>query len=295
MFAEMTNRDFYRYFRQQVNTIYPTGEATIITDWIFESKAMLYRADILKHPDVVLVPEKMALLTKSLAALLQHTPVQYVTGEAWFYKMKLKVNNAVLIPRPETEELVQQVLTTLGNQKGATSLAREISILDVGTGSGCIAIALKKKLAGASVYALDVSSAAISLAMENAAEQQVDVNFIQLDFLQEPHWGKVPVVDVIVSNPPYIPMAEKSRLAKNVTDFEPAIALFVPDMQPLLFYEKIAAFGKTHLAAGGKIFVEIHEDFAAESAAVFANDYTVVVERDAFGKNRMLIASMTIA
>jgi release factor glutamine methyltransferase len=220
--------------------------------------------------------------------LLQHKPVQYVLGEAWFYNMKLKVNEQVLIPRPETEELVQLVLTHVAaNQVAAPT------ILDIGTGSGCIAIALMKNIPAAIVTAIDVSGEALLVAKENAIDQDTTIQFFQTDFLNEAQWPVLPTFDIIISNPPYIPINEKEKLDINVTAFEPHHALFVPDNAPLLFYEKIATFGKTHLNPGGKIFMETHEDYAQETADLFSPFYSeVAIKKDIFGKERMVVAEI---
>jgi release factor glutamine methyltransferase len=200
--------------------------------------------------------------------------------------MKLTVNEHVLIPRPETEELVQLVLDQAMFDNTTPS------ILDIGTGSGCIAIAIKKNMPAARVTAIDVSMHALDIAKGNAAAQQTDIDFLAVDFLDEKRWNHLPKFDYIVSNPPYIPLNEKDKLDINVTAFEPHQALFVPDNLPLLFYEKIAVFGNTHLNSHGTIFMETHEDFAKETAALFTKDYkNVSIKKDLFGKERMVTAS----
>jgi release factor glutamine methyltransferase len=266
MFALMTNMELYRQYLQYLQSIYSSSEAAVITDWVFEKLVGLKRADLIKNPGQSLNTTIETQLNQSLEALLQHKPVQYVLGEAWFYKMKLIVNEEVLIPRPETEELVQLVIDDYGFRldslqtegSGFTSAeAHPISMLDIGTGSGCIAVALKKSLPDIRMHAIDISVGALSVAKINAMEQQADIQFLQVDFLNEGQWKQLPVFDVIISNPPYIPFNEKDKMDKNVTAFEPHTALFVPDKTPLLFYEKIAAFGKKHLQINGKIYVEI--------------------------------------
>ncbi|MBC7889431.1 MAG: peptide chain release factor N(5)-glutamine methyltransferase [Ferruginibacter sp.] len=306
MFALMTIKEIYRGYLEKLQLIYSKNEAAVITDWVFESIAGLQRADIIKNPGQIVVPSGLMQLDNCIEALLQHKPVQYVLGEAWFYKMKLMVNEQVLIPRPETEELVQLLLNDLqkgtGNQQSAksnaglltgtkiTNASGPLLALDIGTGSGCIAIAIKKHLPDTIMYAIDISTEALSVAKENAISQQVDIRFLEIDFLDDAGWQHLPVFDVIISNPPYIPLNEKEKLDKNVADFEPPTALFVPDNTPLLFYEKIADFGKKHLKCYGKIYVEIHEDFAKETMQVFEQFYTVEIKKDIPGKERMLIA-----
>ena len=287
MFAKMTTREQYRFFLQQLQTIYNLNEATIITDWVFENLAHVKRFDVIKTPAHPLTDAITNQLNTALTALLQHKPVQYVTGEAWFYNMKLKVNEHVLIPRPETEELVQLVLNTALAQARSTP-----AVLDVGTGSGCIAIAVKKNLPGANVTAIDISSEALQVAKENATALQADIKFLKVDFLKEEQWAGLGQLDFIVSNPPYIPVNEKENMDVNVTAFEPHLALFVPSFSPLLFYENILAFAGTHLNPGGKIFVETHEGFANETAALFKEQYkNVEIKKDIFGKERMVIAT----
>lgn len=286
----MTIKEVYRHYLQQLQTIYSLGEATVITDCVFESVASIHRADIIKTPDLIPAEPVATKLNNSLQELLQHKPLQYVTGEAWFYNMKLLVNEHVLIPRPETEELVKLIVDEyqdLSNRENAI-----LNILDIGTGSGCIAIALKKNLltANANVTAIDISSSALLVAQKNALDQQVIINFRELNFLQEDAWKQLPQYDIIVSNPPYIPENELVKMDKNVTGFEPHTALFVPDHSPLLFYEKLAAFGKSNLALGGKIFMEIHEDFGEQTAALFSPFYKATIINDLFGKQRMVTA-----
>jgi release factor glutamine methyltransferase len=287
MFARMIIKEQYRFFLEQLQVIYSLNEATVITDWVFESLAGIKRFDILKNPGQVLSDTNAAKLNNALASLLQHKPVQYVLGETWFYKMKLKVNEHVLIPRPETEELVELVLNEAAHAEKAPS------IIDIGTGSGCIAIAIKKNIPAANVKAIDVSEQALLIAKENAANQHTNIQFLTVDFLEELQWKNLPAFDIIISNPPYIPANEKEKLDTNVTAFEPHQALFVPDNAPLLFYEKIAAFGKTHLNPGGKIFMETHEDYAKETAGLFSAFYSeAAIKKDIFGKERMVVVAI---
>ena len=304
----MTNRETYREYLQKLQTIYTLNEAGIITDWIFETLANLNRGDILKNPLQIISDEIAHKLNRCLIELLQHKPVQYVIGEAWFFKMKFKVNEQVLIPRPETEELVQLILQDWRPIVDEINLAKKIkqnfeddlslsysTMIDIGTGSGCIAIAIKTNLPNATMFALDVSEGALFIAKENAITNNTAINFKQVDFLDESGWANLPSFDVIVSNPPYIPLNEKENLDLNVTGFEPHTALFVPEETPLIFYEKIALFGKDHLNRNGKIYVEIHEDLAKETSSVFKKMYNeVAIVKDFFGKDRMLVISQLI-
>ena len=284
MFALMTIKDLYRNFLVQLQKIYNLSEATVITDWVFEKMASLKRTDILKDPEKETTVAADKLIQETLEELLLHKPVQYVLGEAWFYRMKLKVNEHVLIPRPETEELVELLI------KDRKSKLTDPAILDIGTGSGCISIAIKKNLPASKVTGIDISENAIALAKENAVLHHAHISFTVTDFLDESAWPSMPFFDIIISNPPYIPINEKEKLGKNVIDFEPHLALFVTDNSPLIFYEKIAAFGKAHLLPQGKIYVETHEDYAKETAALFIKQYqTVMIKKDMYGKERMII------
>ena len=281
----MTVNELYRYFLAELEQLYERPEAANISSMIFESMTGITKSETIKNPTRVLDETMITRLNDSLLQLKMHKPVQYVIGDAWFYKMKLKVSHAVLIPRPETEELVDAVIHYLKDKPGT-------AILDIGTGSGCIAIAIKKNLPDISVTAIDISDEALAIAKENSLQQQTHINFIQLDFLDEKNWLSLPLFDVIVSNPPYIPENEKHLLDRNVTAFEPHLALFVENSRPLIFYEKIAAFAKTHLKESGKIFLETHQQLAEETAALFNNDlYTSEIKRDFYENQRMVTVS----
>ena len=283
----MTIKELYRNFLLRLQGIYELSEAITITDWAFEKIASLKRSDILKKPTQQLNPSTTRSLNDALDQLLEHKPIQYVLGEAWFYNMKLNVNEQVLIPRPETEELVEWIIL---NRK---SQLTDPSILDIGTGSGCIAIALKKNLVASKITAIDQSEKALEVAKGNALLHNTTINFLQLDFLDESQWDQLALFDVIISNPPYIPMKGKTAMAKNVVNFEPHTALFVPDENPFIFYEKIAAFGKIHLQLNGRIFVEINEHFAKEVFTIFKKYFTEVqIKKDLSGKERMVMAAV---
>jgi release factor glutamine methyltransferase len=279
----MEIKELYRNFLVKLQDIYPLSEATVITDWVFEKLASVKRTDIVKEPAHQPEPLVQVGLQVALQQLLDHRPVQYVLGEAWFYHLKLKVNEKVFIPRPETEELVELVLNDRKH------FLTDTSILDIGTGSGCIPIAIKKNWNAAQVSAIDVSTDALEMAKENAALQHVHINFIQCDFLDETQREALPQFDIIVSNPPYIPLNEKETMDKHVTLYEPHLALFGPDDDALIYYNRIAAFGLTHLKPGGKIYLEVHSQRAKKTAALFSTAYQKVeIVSDMYGKERML-------
>ncbi|MFT3908657.1 MAG: peptide chain release factor N(5)-glutamine methyltransferase [Ferruginibacter sp.] len=281
----MTVNELYRSFLKALPQTHSSHEASNITSSIFEYFAGIDRSALIKDPNRVLDEKTIGLINESLAALKKNKPVQYITGEAWFYKMKLKVSPAVLIPRPETEELAEAVIHHIKNKQA-------IKIIDIGTGSGCIAIAIKKNATASTITAIDISDDALLIAKENASTQNTSIHFLQTDFLSEKNWGLLEKYDVIVSNPPYIPEKEMGKMDKNVTAYEPHTALFVENNRPLIFYEKIAAFGKQHLTDNGMIFLETHEDLAEETCKLF-NDafYKAIIKNDLFGKQRMVIAT----
>ena len=284
----MTIQQQYRFFLQQLQIIYSLNEAMTITDWVFESMAAIKRSEIVLNPAQVIPHTLEIKLKDALIALLRHKPIQYVTGEAWFYNLKFKVNKNVLIPRPETEELVQLVIESAKTNKPSGS-----SILDIGTGSGCIAIALKNKLPTASITAIDISKFALDIAMENAHTHKTSIQFLEIDFLDKTQWELLPSFDSIISNPPYIPLNELEKLEKNVVDYEPHQALFVPNNSPLLFYKNIASFAANHLNPGGKIFMETHEALAKDTRDLFVQNFKdAVIKKDIFGKERMVVATI---
>lgn len=282
----MTIDSLYRQICAKLETVYPKAEAGKICERLIENKAGISRQQWLKEPGKELDPSINEIINEHVAELLAHKPIQYITGEAWFYHMKLKVSPAVLIPRPETEELAEMVIRQIpANQ--------ELSLLDIGTGSGCIPIAIKKNSRDISVTAIDKSRAALTIARENAEDHQASISFSEIDFLDENEWKTFPQFDIIVSNPPYIPVNELEKLDKHVTAYEPHEALFVAEDRPLLFYEKIARFGQTHLKAGGKIFTETHESLADECAALFKEyHYDAEVVKDMSGNNRFVTATL---
>lgn len=281
----MTLQETYHSLQKQLSTLYDASEATNIANLVIEHVTSFNRLERLSNKNVLLEENQIHELQSITKNLLQHKPIQYVLGDAWFYEMKFYVNEHVLIPRPETEELVELV----------TSCKLPIaSILDIGTGSGCIPITLKKKLPKTNITAVDVSADALAVAKKNAVNLQAEINFKQLDFLNELVWNELNSYDIIVSNPPYIKQSESINMNKSVLAFEPHIALFVNDNDALLFYRKIAQFGKTHLNPNGKIFVEINEMLGNETIALFESyGYHTILKKDMQQKDRMIIASLT--
>ena len=287
----MTTEQCYYDFLKKLSSIYNSREAANITDWAFENATGIKRWERAINKDVELKKSTLQKLQNYLHELLKHKPVQYVLHEAWFYKMKFYVNEYVLIPRPETEELAEWIVRDIRSTMYDVR-CEEVKILDVGTGSGCIAISIKKELENIDVTAIDISQEALKVANKNAETLRAKINFLQMDFLNESVWNSLGVYDLIVSNPPYIPENEKDQLARNVTAFEPGIALFVDNNKPFLFYDKIAHLAQSHLKPNGKVFVEIHEEFSKEIQEIFlACDLGTEVRKDIYGKERMIKAT----
>lgn len=282
----MTIREAQTNTITALSSIYDTREAANICDWVMERLTGKRKIDRLLEKDQLLTEEQTLLLARYTKELLTHKPVQYVLGEAWFAGMKFFVNESVLIPRPETEELVDWAIKTI---KEDASMHKRV--LDIGTGSGCIPITLQKRIPELTVTAIDISTEALSVAQKNATELSAPVQWIHLDFLDEKKRSSLPVYDIITSNPPYIRQSEAAEMRKNVLDFEPGIALFVPDDDALVFYRAIAQFGKKHLAAQGSIFLEINETFGGEVIHLFENEgYQCELRKDLQGRDRMVKA-----
>ena len=294
----MTIDESYKHFVKDLQTIYDERESNNIADWVFEN-AGIKKLERITAKQQQLSNSTHTQLNNKLEQLLTHKPIQYVLGEAWFYKMKFRVNEHVLIPRPETEELVEWAIDDVRSRKyevrnnNSHNIAHQTSVnihlIDIGTGSGCIAIALKKELPDAGIFAIDVSQNALQVAQQNAGDQNVEINFLESDFLNEDQWHVLPIFDSILSNPPYIPEGEKNKLAKNVVEYEPHIALFVENNDPFVFYRKIALFAGKHLHQHGKVFVELHENFSEEVKQIFADkNFKTEIRKDLFGRQRMI-------
>ena len=283
----MSIQEAYKKLLFQLYELYDNREAANIADMVIEYVTGQQKTDRIIHKTISLDFHQQEQLENLTQQLLQHKPVQYVLQEVWFGGMKFFVNQSVLIPRPETEELIDWITQEIKNNKIVVK-----TILDIGTGSGCIPISLQKKNQSLNITALDISKDALKVAEKNAANLSADIIFICSNFLDENNWGKLPVVDLIVSNPPYIKQSESISMQKLVTDFEPHLALFVSDENPLIFYHKIALFGKNHLSKNGKIFVEINESLGKDVAAVFQKEnYEIELRKDMYGKDRMLKAN----
>ncbi|GAA4003686.1 peptide chain release factor N(5)-glutamine methyltransferase [Hymenobacter fastidiosus] len=283
----MTVRELTTTLSTALQAIYPEAEATaiagIVTEHLLQVSPLQRR---MRAAELVPAPV-LAQLPDVQQRLLWHEPVQYVLGVAHFAGLELEVTPATLIPRPETEELVQLII---GENKGQAGL----TLLDVGTGSGCIPLALSLALQPALAVGVDISAAALTVARRNARRYECAIEFEQVDILtQEPRRIAPASLAVLVSNPPYVLEQERPLMRRNVLDYEPATALFVPDHDPLLFYRRIGQLGRKYLRPGGRLYFEINEQYAAEMVALLLQlGYQEVMPRpDMFGKDRLLRAA----
>jgi len=281
----MTVREAERFIREGLHDIYDVGEAAAISDRVIGHLTRSSREERATIRSEQLSAEQQRQLRQYMDRLLQHEPVQYVLNEAWFCGLKLYVDKNVLIPRPETEELVDLITRSLRFP------FESLSVFDIGTGSGCIAIALKRKFRKANVWACDISERALQVARRNATALNLEIRFIRMDMLDKRLWKQLPGFEIIVSNPPYVPAAERGQLAPNVLQYEPATALFVPDEDPLVHYRAILDFALQHLAADGSVYLELHDNTAKDVAELFrSGGFAAELIRDMQGKERMLKA-----
>jgi release factor glutamine methyltransferase len=282
----MTAKQIFDTVMTELNPVYGKDEAQSMAFLLLEHIGVMKTAVLAHQP----MQTDTAILNQWVARLKNYEPIQYILGEAHFYKYTFKVNSAVLIPRPETEELIEWIIEDYKSlQTAETDVA--FSIADIGTGSGCIAVSIAKEIKSATVYGIDISEDALKIATENARLNQAKVAFIRQDILTDGSFSES--LDIIVSNPPYITKTEKTEMSLNVINYEPHLALFVPDEEPLLFYNRIVHFSKKHLKPGGKCFLELNPQYAYETASLFDGQGFAKVEirKDISGKNRMLKAT----
>jgi release factor glutamine methyltransferase len=249
------------------------------------------KIEVALHPNFEIKNDAMEYFKNALAELKAEKPIQYIIGSTEFYGLPLTVNENTLIPRPETEELVEWIIKDVQNANHQPT-----TILDIGTGSGCIAISLAKNLPSVEVYALDISEKALQVAKQNAKRNEITIHFIKADILSPDailNTAKGLHFDIIVSNPPYVRNLEKVEIKKNVLDHEPHTALFVDDKDPLLFYEAIADFAQKNLKKEGKLYVETNQYLGKETISLFQNKgfKNIELRKDLFGNNRMIKAS----
>jgi len=305
----VTVKDAFDSYKQTLLNLYEPNEGEAVTLMAITDITGFSKAKIKAFPEFELPPQQVKRSEDILTRLKTGEPIQYVLGKTEFYGLPFKVNPSVLIPRPETEELVEWVISSVGSGEWgvgsrqwavdsgelAASAGQQPtgSILDIGTGSGCIAVSLKKHLPGVRVSAIDISTEALATAKKNAELNKVDINFIEADILTlnsplTTHYS------LIISNPPYVTLLDKTKMHTNVTDFEPHTALFVPENDPLIFYKAIADFAARNLSPNGLLFFEINESYGNEVVKLLSKKgfKGIELKKDMGGKDRMIKACL---
>lgn len=278
----MTVQEFSNQLKKKLKDIYPINEISSITKIILEDIFSISKIQSLTNPDMEIPETGEISVDTIIGRLSENEPVQYITGRTEFYNLSFEVNKSVLIPRPETEELVDMIVKE--NEKFSG-----LKVLDLGTGSGCIAVCLAKNLKDSEVFGIDISEKAIETAKFNAERNNLSVNFIVSDILNQEIDFPDYFFDIIVSNPPYIRESEIQEMKKNVLDYEPYNALFVKDSNPLIFYQRILKQSSGLLKPGGKVYFEINENLSEElSLLQESKDFTSFeFYKDMFGKYRI--------
>ena len=272
-----------RSFLQALEAFYDEKEAESIFYLLSDFHLGIDRLDMLNEKEGRLSESEILYFEKAFIKLEQGMPIQYVIGETDFLNCNFLVNEHVLIPRPETEELVSMLLEENKNKTG-------LRILDIGCGSGCIGLSIKKNLSGAELWLMDLSKEALDLAKLNAERNQIEARFVLDDILSPQE--EYPVFDIIISNPPYVEEARKNKLAKQVIDFEPSMALFVPDDDVLIFYRAIREFASKYVKPDAKIYLELNEELAIETKSIFPKPlWDARILKDLSSKSRFLIVS----
>jgi len=281
-------KTIFNFIREQLRDFYPDAEIKLFSYLIIAAVCKMDKLSVLQHKDKQLSLNEHVRIQAIIEELKKYRPIQYILGETEFYGLIFKVNENVLIPRPETEELIERIIK---EEKPP------LSLLDIGTGSGCIAVTLAKFLSGTEVFALDISEEALEIARQNANNNHADVHFFQHDILKDDPFAfpyTSLTFDCIVSNPPYVTLKDKATMAKNVLDYEPHLALFVPQDNPLLFYERIAGFARSRLKKAGSLYLETNSLYGRASAKVLENKKfrNVKLLKDISGNDRILIAKL---
>ena len=276
-------KDVKGYYLSQLEGVYGREEAESLINILIKEFFGLSRAGQALNPDFRLNETELLKIHFAVKELKNEKPVQYITGKTEFYELEMKVDENVLIPRPETEELVDEIKKEYGKSFPE-------NILDIGTGSGCIALALKKIFPRAKVVAIDVSNEALEIAKGNALTNNLDISLKKKDILDDNDILELGSFDLIVSNPPYVTESDKSLMKKNVLQYEPHIALFVKDDNPLIFYEAISNFALNNLSRGGQLWFEINEKYGNEITGLLKGKgfHEITLKKDLFGKNRFL-------
>lgn len=271
----------------ELEELYSQEEAINIMRIVFQEKLGLSRADMALQNEQTVDDKSRKLIFQIAEKLIEGQPVQQLLGSVRFLNAKLRINKNVLIPRPETEELVDIIIKENREEE-------DLQVLDIGTGSGCIAISLANSLEGSLVKALDISQPALELARINAIANNAAVDFMNLDILEEDNWKKLKSFDIIVSNPPYVLETEKENMHVNVLNHEPHVALFVPQDNPLLFYDKISDMALKHLTKNGKLYFEINAAYGQETKRMLLKKgfAEVTLRKDMNGRDRFVIGCL---
>jgi release factor glutamine methyltransferase len=277
----MNLKEYKIYFTKALSELYPQTEIDTFFFYLMEAYLDFQRIDLIIKPNFKISTEAGVLFKKALEALKKEIPIQYILGETEFYGLPFIVNRHTLIPRPETEELVEWILET-------ADITAPLQIIDIGTGTGCIPITLAKHLPNARLFAIDISKEALRIAKQNAILNNVKLHFTEKNILKTTTLPQK--FDIIISNPPYVRELEKVDIKKNVLDNEPHIALFVEDDNPLLFYDKIADLAIEHLTKNGLLYFEINQYLGTETVEMLHKKgfKNIDLKKDVFGKDRMI-------
>ncbi len=279
---EYTIERISKLFEEELSEFYPIEEINGFIKWTLGNVLNHTSIQLILNNKNVLTEKEKSFIFSVIERLKTYEPIQYILGETEFYGLKFKLNPAVLIPRPETEELVDWIIKEKQNNS--------ISILDIGTGSGCIAIALKKQIPLSNLIGIDISKDALEVAKENAVLNDISIDFREMNIFDKYEWDAMPAIDIIVSNPPYILENEKPLMEKNVLNYEPHQALFVSNVDPLIYYREILEFANKKLNPNGAIYFEINESKGEEIKDLLINmNFTkFIIRKDLRGKDRMI-------
>ena len=313
----MILKDFKNIFTERLSKIYPQSEIDTFFFYLIEEYLGFQRIDAVLKADFVIPSDVLSTLNNAIERLQNEEPIQYILGKTEFYGFPFLVDENTLIPRPETEELVEWILKEAkGKNATLTFNPKPLTLLDIGTGTGCIPISLKQHLPKATISAIDVSSDALKIAKENATLNSVDINFVEADILTVDNLDFLSVraqsrtttqkpfdsaqgdnslkLDIIVSNPPYVRELEKVEIKNNVLENEPHLALFVADDNPLIFYDKIADLALKHLSETGLLFFEINQYLGKETTEMLTQKgfKNIVLKKDFVGNDRMIKANL---
>jgi len=286
----MKLKDIQEIFHLELDELYGKEEVNSFFFMLTEAFFGLERFTLAIDPEIIITKTQETPLFAALSELKLEKPIQHILGKAHFFGLEFHVNEHTLIPRPETEELVQWILDDC---KAKNDPDKTLRILDIGTGSGCIPIAVKKNLPNADVFALDISENALKVAKENAKNNNVDIQFVHADILLLQDFNRLGAnlkFDIIVSNPPYVRNLEKEAMRNNVLEYEPDSALFVADDNPLVFYDKIANLAKAHLKPSGSLYFEINQYLGNEMMELLQQKQfqNIELRKDIFGVDRMM-------